>query len=71
MFQFPGEIKMRLCLHDTKHPVNSIKNNSQFGGRWVGGQLVRLLVCHYRSEQNRLVNHIFHFHAYHLSQLYL
>lgn len=32
MFQFPGEIKTSLCLHDTKHPVNSIKNNSQFGG---------------------------------------
>lgn len=38
----------------------------------VGGkQLVRLVVCHYRGKQNRLVNHIFHFHAYHLSQLYL
>lgn len=46
MFQFPGEIKMSLCLHDTKHPVNSIKNNSQFGvGRT---QLVRLIVCHHR-----------------------
>lgn len=32
MFQFPGEIKMRLCLHDTKQPVNAIKNNGQFGG---------------------------------------
>lgn len=42
MFQFPGEIKMSLCLHDTECPVNSIKNNSQFGvGRT---ELVRLVV---------------------------
>lgn len=50
MFQFPGEIKMSLCLHDTKRPVNSIKNNSQFGvGRT---QLVRLGVCHHGRKKN-------------------
>lgn len=49
MFQFPGEIKMSLCLHDTKRPVNSIKNNSQFGvGRT---QLVRLGVCHHGRKK--------------------
>lgn len=68
MLQFPGEIKMRLCLHDSKHPVNSIKN-SQFGGGKK--QLVRLVVCHCKDKQNKLVNHTVHFYAYHFSQLYL
>lgn len=38
----------------------------------VGGkQLVRLVVCHYRGKQNRLVHPISHFHAYQLNQFYL
>lgn len=54
MFQFPGEIKMSLYLHDTKHPVNSIKNKSQFGGG--GGETSQISCLPSQSKQNWLVN---------------